>query len=521
MLFTYKTKPNGLHWAAHSWQRHLLLTSALVILTVPLATSPLLAEPAVSLSRGMVSPSGLPGLPDFVDGVVAEEIAKREVAGAVITVVHAGKVIFTRGYGFANVEQHIPVDPQVTLFRPGSVSKLFTWTALMQQVEAGKVDLDAPVAQYLDFKLPRSHFKPMRVRDLMTHSAGFGDQSNIFVKSQAELIGFRNWMKAHPAMLVREPGVEIAYSNYGAALAGYIVEQVSGQSFDDYVEAHIFQPLEMHDTSFREPLPSRLVRRVATGYKLVNGRFVAKGFEYVGNIGPAGSSSSSASDMSRFILAMLNDGSLGSARILKAQSVQLLESDGFKNAPHLPGFAHGFMVLREHGPRIVEHGGNLVDQHSYLLLAPEADFGLFVSFTGGAKSSDARTELVSAIVGRLFPQTPASRWQGAATGAPMGAYRSNRRDYSKLADPKEDVRVSMVGAHGLTVSRAGESSYWEQVGPNLFEEMTGARQGGPYERLEFYGPASDARLSFGNEPHELYRLVTFGKPSRKITKRGR
>jgi CubicO group peptidase (beta-lactamase class C family) len=388
----------------------------------------------------------------------------------------------------------------------------------MQQVEVGKVQLDAPVEQYLDYKLPANQSRPIRVRDLMSHSAGFGDQSNIFVKSQAELIGFGKWMKTNPAMRVREPGLEISYSNYGAALAGYIVERVSGEPFNDYVERHIFGPLGMQDTTFREPLPPRLAGRVATGYKLDHGRFVAKGFEFSGNIAPAGASSATASDMARYIVAMLNGGASGSARILRPESVRLLESDGFKNAPHLPGLAHGFMVSREQGPRMVEHGGNMVDQHSYLLLAPAADFGFFVSFTGGTKSSDARTELVSAIIGRLFPEAPAIRWQGVMASAPMGAYRANRRDYSKPADPKYDVVVSVAGPHGLTVRRNGEETYWEQTGPKVFEEVTGAREGGPYERLEFYGPPSDPRLSFATEPHELYRLVS-GRPPMPTSKK--
>jgi CubicO group peptidase (beta-lactamase class C family) len=490
------------------WRESLLSATAILAISGLSFVSPALAHTAVSWgAESHIAASRLSGLSDFVDGVVAEQIAKREVAGALVTVVHGGKVLFTHGYGYADVDKHRLVDPQRTLFRPGSVSKLFTWTALMQQVEAGKVSLDAPVQQYLDFKLPPSNFKPILVRDLMTHTAGFGDQSDIFVKSPADLIGFRNWMKANRAMLVREPGAEISYSNYGAALAGYIVEQVSGQSFNDYVEEHIFRPLGMQNTTFREPLPPRLAADVATGYRVDHGRFLAKGFEFVANIGPAGSSSATGPDMARFIIAMLNGGASGANRILRPESVSLLESDAFKNAPDLPGFAHGFMVLREHGPRIVEHGGNLVDQHSYLMLVPEADFGLFVSFTGGAKSSDARTELVDAIIGRLFPQAPAARWQGAATTAPMGSYRSNRRDYSKAADPKEDVVVLAAGPHGLTVHRSGEDSYWEQIDPKVFEKQTGARGGGPYEQLEFYGPSSDPRLSFGTEPYELYRLV--------------
>lgn len=226
---------------ALGWRNRLLSVTSALALVASMGATPAVAQISTPTgSSSQIVPARLAGLSDFVDGVLSEQIAKREVAGAVIAVVHKGRVLFSRGYGFADIERRVAADPQQTLFRPGSVSKLFTWTALMQQVEAGKIDLDAPIERYLDFKLPASRFKPIRVRDLMSHTAGFGDQSKIFVKSQAELIGFRNWMQANPAMRVREPGAEISYSNYGAALAGYIVEQVSGESFDDYVERHIF-----------------------------------------------------------------------------------------------------------------------------------------------------------------------------------------------------------------------------------------------------------------------------------------
>ena len=480
--------------------------AALAVLAAPICAVVAKSGPRSAISY-VIAPAQLNGLADFVDGVVAQQIATREVAGAVVTVVYEGQVLFTRGYGYADLDKRIPVDPMLTLFRPGSVSKLFTWAALMQQVEAGKVDLEADVNRYLDFKIPDSKTRPIKVRDLMSHIAGFGDQSNIITDKVENLIPYRDWLKTNIAMRMWEPETEVAYSNYGAALAGYIVERVSGEPFADYADKHIFQPLGMTDTTFREPLTGRLAGRIATGYRMVDGQLVAKPFELLGKVEPAGSSSSTAPDMARFITAMLNDGQFGTARILSPESVRFLEADGFKNAPHLPGLAHGFMVLRETGPRLVEHGGNTGDQHSYLLLAPEAHFGFFMSFTGGAASSKARTELDEAIIGRVFPQQPTPRWTATETPPPMGAYRSDRRDYSRPVNPQHDVQVAAAGAHALVIHQEGEKTYWEQIGPHLYERVTGARDGGPYEQAEFYGTAEEPRLSFSSEPHVLYRLV--------------
>jgi CubicO group peptidase (beta-lactamase class C family) len=466
-----------------------------------------LASPGVAAPSMEIDPARLAGLPSFIDGVMAEEIAARDVGGAVVTAVYRGKVLFTKGYGFADAEAGTRVDPERTLFRPGSVSKLLTWTALMQQVEAGKVDLDADVNRYLDFKIPDGWSRPIKVRDLFTHTAGFGDQIGITAASLAELQPYRSWMKTHIAMRVREPGVESQYSNYGAALAGYIVEMVSKEPFPDYVDRHILAPLGMKDTTFKEPLPPALAARMAKGYRLVDGQLKDKPFELFSQVMPAGSASTTAPDMARFLQALLNGGTLDGARILTPASVRFLEEDGFKNAPRLPGFAHGFMVMREKGPRLVEHGGNTVDQHSFFLLAPERDFGFFVSVTGGPGSYPGRTELVQAIVGRLFPVEPQPRWTGEETFPPMGAYRTNRRDYALPPNPADDLKVRAAGPHAVITEQEGQKLYWEEIGPHLFEQVTGAREGGPFETLEFYGPPADPRLSFSSQPHVLYRLV--------------
>jgi hypothetical protein len=185
----------------------------------------------------------------------------------------------------------------------------------------------------------------------------------------------------------------------------------------------------------------------------------------------------------------------------------LLASNSVANAPRLPGMAHGFMVARQSGPRMVGHGGNTRDFHSYLVLAPEVDFGFFVSTTGGAGSYGARTELSDAIIGRLFPQQPASRWTSTADAPRTGAYRTNRRDYARAADPKYDLQVTAAGPHRVVVEAAGRKTAWEQIGPGLYEQVTGVREGGPYDRLEFYGTPEAPRLSFAAQPHVTYHLV--------------
>ena len=478
---------------------------------VSLGSVPAIAAPQAPTTTIAIDAGRLAGLDDFIDGVLAQQLATREVAGAVVTVVHEGKVLFTRGYGFADIAKGVKVDGQTTLFRPGSVSKLITWTSLMQQVEAGKVDLDADVNTYIDFTIPPFEGQPVRVRDLFSHTPGMSDL-RYDEAEWAKPETYQSFLKTHMPERLWAPGTEVSYSNYGASLAGYIVERVSGEAFPDYVTRHIFQPLGMTHTTFVEPLSGENAAHMALGYDFVDGRFKPKPYERYDKIMPAGSAASTAPDMARFMLAILGNGSLDGKRILTPESVALLESDSVANTPGLPGMAHGFMVAREAGPRLVGHGGNTMDFHSYLLLAPEKGFGFFVSYTGGQGSYGARTELSDAIIGRLFPQQPAKRWTGAAERPPLGSYRSNRRDYSRPADPADDIKLSAIGDHTVLVEAHGEKTAWEQIGPSLYEQATGTREGGPYDQLRFYGDAADPRLGFASQPHVAYHLVPTPQP---------
>jgi hypothetical protein len=205
------------------------------------------------------------------------------------------------------------------------------------------------------------------------------------------------------------------------------------------------------------------------------------------------------------MLAMLGGGQLGGARILSTASVKLLFSDSFANVPGLEGMAHGFMVHRLSGPRLVGHGGNTRDFHSNLVLAPDLGFGFFISMTGGEASYGARTELTEAVIGRMFPHPPSVRQPGPPPRT--GSYRTNRRDYDTPAKPERDLKVTATNPGELKTELNSRTLQWARIGPDTYEQVTGARAGGPYERLRFYGDDRDPRLSFSSQPHVTYHLV--------------
>ena len=203
----------------------------------------------------------------WLDGFMPYALAKGDIPGAVVVVVKDGQVLTERGFGYSNVAKKTKVDPKTTMFRPGSISKLFTWTAVMQQVEQGKIDLNADVNKYIDFKIPPYEGKPITVRNLMTHTPGFEEQvKDLITVTPSEYVRFDALLKRWVPKRIYAPGTTPAYSNYGASLAGYIVQRISGEPFDAYVEHHIFAPLGMTHSTFPQPVPANLKPLLAEGY---------------------------------------------------------------------------------------------------------------------------------------------------------------------------------------------------------------------------------------------------------------
>jgi CubicO group peptidase (beta-lactamase class C family) len=349
----------------------LILISALFPLTSP-------AQERTD-SQGPTDPAELEA---FIDGIMAVQLQANHVAGATIAVVKDGNLFFAKGYGFADLKNKKPVLADRTMFRPGSVSKLFTWTAVMQLYEQGKIDLDADVNTYLkDFKIPATYPQPITMTHLLSHTPGFEDLGmGMWARTAKDLSPLGPWLAAHIPARVRPPGELTSYSNYGTALAGYIVEVVSGIPFEDYIEQNIFKPLGMEHSTFREPLPAAIAPDMSVAYTFKDGLFKAEDFELINGMNPAGSSSACATDMAKFMIAHLQNGQFGDRRILKEETTKFMHTRLFAHDPRVAGNAHGFWEADVHGLHLIEHGGDTIYFHSQLALIPEKNLGWFVSY---------------------------------------------------------------------------------------------------------------------------------------------
>ncbi|MGH9792142.1 MAG: serine hydrolase domain-containing protein, partial [Candidatus Acidiferrales bacterium] len=415
--------------------------------------------------------------------IMSAHMQAQEIPTAVVAVVKDGKLFFSKGYGYADREQRTSVDPERTLFRPGSVSKLFTWTAVMQLHERGQLDLDADINTYLkDFQIPATYPEPITMKHLLTHTPGFEDGAlgYLFVRNAEKIVPLGQSLAAHIPLRVRPPGTYSSYSNYGTALAGLIVANISGMSFEDYIDKNILAPLGMTHSTFHEPLPPSLAADMATGYKHQTGIYKKQDFEFIANFGPAGALTASANDMARFMLAHLQLGRLGDARILQEATARQMHSQLYTLDPRLAGMAYGFYETRVNGVRMIGHGGDTQWFHSDLSLLPEHNLGIYASYV--THGSRARSELLKAFMDRYFPQ--------AATPLPTppddfkergkrfaGNYRFTRHNSStieKVAAVAAGLSVSVTSENRLLVSGLGENALqFVETEPLLFRQVDG------------------------------------------------
>jgi CubicO group peptidase (beta-lactamase class C family) len=442
----------------------------------PAVASPAAPSPAPPVLDGV-------DLTSFLDGMVPIEIEQQDIAGVVIVVVKDGKVLFAKGYGYANEKKKVPVSAEYTLFRPGSISKLLTWTAVMQLVEQGKLNLDRDVNGYLDFTIPPAFSKPITLRNLMTHTPGFeeSDKDLISVDS-AHVTPLDVALKTHLPARIFPPGTLPAYSNYGAALAGYIVERVSGEPFTEYISHHIFQPLSMDQSTFVQPLPTHLAPLMSSGYNLGSGE--PKPFEIIAE-SPAGALSASGLDMANFMIAHLQDGTFGSERILSPETARLMHARQFGLNPSLDGMCLGFYEESLNGQHIIGHDGDTVYFHSRLRLIPSAGVGFFMSMNaGGRGDSDLRAEVWRKFLDRYYlwkpPATPILPTAAADARTVTGSYLSSRRSDTNILAVLNLVSSLSVssdseGTLGISGFNAvnGQTMKFREVAPHLYRQVDG------------------------------------------------
>jgi CubicO group peptidase (beta-lactamase class C family) len=298
----------------------------------------------------------------FFDNLLENQLIDFTLPGVSLSVVNSTDILYLKGYGYANIEESKDVDPNSTIFRIASVSKLFTWTAVMQLYEDGLLDLNENINEYLTaFQIPMK-YGPITMYDLMSHSPGFEDYffyTGSFNKKITLLL--EDYLIEYMPKCVRTPGEVSAYSNYGASLAGYIVGEVTGKPFPQYVEEEILAPLGMNHSTFWRDLPPTLEDDLVTEYSIDKDSNLHPlvidpyGLEY----DPAGSLKTTALDISYFMRAHLNNGSFDSNQILEESTAQEMHTRHFSHHPNLDGFAHGFFELTINGKRIISHGGSV------------------------------------------------------------------------------------------------------------------------------------------------------------------
>jgi CubicO group peptidase (beta-lactamase class C family) len=372
----------------------------------------------------------------FLDGFLPLQLQRDDVAGATISIVQNGQTLIQKGYGYADWKKKTPVDPVTTTFRPGSISKTFTYVSMMQLVEQGKLDLDADVSRYIDFTINPGGAgignAPITLRELCTHTAGFEEELHDFGsdKSGKLPIGLGDFLKRNQPKRFAAPGKALAYSNYGIALVGYIVQRVSGEPFAEYVQRHVFGPLGMVHSTFVQPLPAGMV--ATKGYNTTDKPDT--GFEGVTE-SPAGGLSSTAADMAIFGQMLLGQGTYKGVKVLEPASVATLFTPQFTPAPGVSPWDLGFYTERRNGLDFVGHGGDLIACHSQFWVEPKHGLSFFISYNSAGSAKIAREELFRAFVDRYLPGAPAPhpaylKMSAKELGAYAGYYLSSRREDS-------------------------------------------------------------------------------------------
>ena len=337
-------------------------------------------------------------LESFLDSFLVAQMDTLQIPGLVISVVKGGDILLKKGYGLADLEAKRPMSPDKTIVRIGSIGKVFTATAVMQLVEQGKLGLDDDVNHHLkDFQLDASFPEPVRVKHLLTHTGGFDDDYIKKALSATEVVPLGQYLATRMPPRVMPAGEFFSYSNHGIALAGYLVEAVSGKPYEQYVREHILQPLGMYRTHYERHADT------ATGY-MYDGTYKPQPYLYI-NDGPAGSWDATAMDMAHFMISHLQLGRFNDVRILEESSARAMQQRQFTNDPRLPGIGYAFFLRDKRGKRLVSHGGAFFGLYAHMLLIPKERLGIFFAFnklnlTEGLK---VRRALVNAFLERYFP----------------------------------------------------------------------------------------------------------------------
>lgn len=450
-----------------------------------------------------LGPSDAKEVAAFADTFFSQPHIKNQIAGAVFVVVRDGKILLKKGYGYADLEKKIPADPDDTVFPIASISKVFTATGIMQLVEQGKMNLDEDIRAYLgDVKLNNKTGYPLTMKHLLTHTTGFDFMDTLeSAKNRPEPLPLDAYVKENMSTVVRKPGEAFRYDNFASMLQGYILQKVSGKSFNQYITENIYKPLHMKSSSFL--LTPEIEARLATGYNAANKPFPV----YISNPieQPEGGMFSTGQDMAAFMMAHLNKGTLGSHKILNKDTAEMMQSIHYAIHPKLPNMAYGFETYyhsSHNNQFVIGKGGDIPGSHSWMWLLPEQKVGGFIVFN---KDIDFREELFKAFMDHYYPAQKQEQQYMASTQEQLKRFEGVYRDLR--VNPWITKITATKQGQLLAEDPMGKNTL-RQVEPLLFKDEAGTllafkeTDDGKIAYLQYHNPVSMAARI--HDPKQFY-----------------
>ncbi len=423
------------------------------------------------------TPSGVlfNDLESFIDDYVAKYIGETS-PGLAVVLVKDDEIVFSKGYGYSDLEKGIHVNPETTLFEYGSISKLFVYTAVMQLVEDGILNLNEDIRTYLPEGFLRSlrYDDPITLLHLMNHTAGFEDHLFDVVVTSGVHQSFENTLMHNQPEQIYQPGTITAYSNYGVALAAYIVQSMVDQEFHEYITREIFLPSEMMMTFSHPDLNEKsvVVDNKANGYRPIgNGQFRIGRWSYL-PLYPVGGVNGTAEDLARFAKALMPTESEKSVLFNERETLNQMLSQSHAMGPGLSGFAHGFIEF-DGLFRAVGHGGNTAYFTAQMNIVPEKRFGVII-LSNAANEMDLTLGLTNALLGENLDQKPLYKGVLPDVEQVTGVYISARRPYNsflKLYGFLSPLKVNKTGADTIEISYAGQAGQFKQIAPFLYKRV--------------------------------------------------
>ncbi|MFD0618552.1 serine hydrolase domain-containing protein [Paenibacillus sp. GCM10027629] len=398
-----------------------------------------------------------------------DKIKKMNVPGGAVVVVKGDKILYEKGFGYANLDKKIAVNPEKTVFLMASTTKSFTATAIMQLVEQGKIDLNTNIQTYLkDVKIDNPYKEPINVKHLLDHTAGFASnetQKVDFEEDLSKIHPMKPFLQSNMPPVVRKPGEVYVYNNFNYTLLGYMVEKVSGMPFEQYMKKHVFQPLEMKNSSLY--LSPEIQKKRSLEYD-PNGHVIPP-YTWTPTIDGAAALNATPDDIAHFMIAQLNSGFFKNKHILQPKTVHAMQEYQSKIHPEYPdttlGFENSILTQDHHNQLVISKGGDGEGFSNLLTLLPEQKVGFFIV---GNKPSDIRQEFYKQFMDHFYP----TKKQPTYLKTPQ---EELQRFAGTFIDLRKDFLITHITPHGdgelvleNNISFINGNNIYRQIDPLLF-----------------------------------------------------